>query len=326
MSRWRRRARRLLRRALPPRPGAVILGYHRIAEPTSCPGGDPYRMCVSPAAFRDQMASLRDVGRPVSLEHLVHAAQGGVPVEGMIAVTFDDGYAELLTSALPVLERYEIPATVFFVSGAAGRVFWWDRLTAQLADADPAVPIRVPTGTSEFLWPGVGSFDELRVRLHRVLRTLDDDDRDETLERLAAAWEHETPELPRALSLDEARRLTRSAWIRPGSHSMSHPPLAEVDPQRAETEIGRSRERLEEELECRVQLFSYPHGSRSATTDRLVRAAGYEAACISSQDSVRRDTDPFALPRVWATDRAGRSFRRRIVRYAGTRGAGVAWR
>lgn len=318
MTTWRRRARRLLRRVLPPRTGAVILGYHRIADPETAAGGDLHAMCVSPAAFREQMRMLRELGRPVALSELLRAIEAGRSVRGMIAVTFDDAYRDVLTIALPELEHLQIPATVFFVAGQAGRPFWWDRLSELLAGADTSLPFRIEVGGSQFVWTGVGSFQELRVRLRRALRVLDESERERVLERLVNVWQV-TPaaDLPRPLNGEEARKLLQSGRIEAGAHSVSHPPLAEVPPRRAEQEIVRSREMLREVLGREVDAFSYPHGSRNELTDRLVKQAGFTSACQSSEDSVQPSTDPFGLPRVWVRDHSGRAFRRQVARYVG---------
>lgn len=319
MSRWRRRLRRAVGRLLPPRPGAVILGYHRLADPRAAAGAEPSAMCVSPDCFEAQMRTLRRFGRPVSLRHLGAALAAGVPVRGMIAVTFDDGYEDVLRVALPVLERERIPATVFFVAGNPGQPFWWDRLAALLADADTASPFRVPVGASEFVWPGVGGLEQLRVRLNRALRVLDGEARANVLDRLADVWGARTLEvaLPRALTHAEARRLVGSPWVDAGSHTVSHPPLAEVTPARARDEVVGARDALVNALATDVTVFSYPHGSVDASAIHLVGEAGYELACISAEDSVRRGAERFALPRVWARDEDGRAFARRIRRYVG---------
>lgn len=324
MSRWKRRIRRVIGRLLPPRPGAVILGYHRLADPHTAPGAEPSAMCVSPTCFEAQMRELRRFGRPVSLRHLGAALEAGVPVRGMIAITFDDGYEDVLKVALPVLEREEIPATVFFVAGNTGEPFWWDRLAALLAGADPAAPFRVPLGASEFVWPGVGGIVQLRVRLHRALRVLDADERTSVIERLADVWDASSPAdgtLPRALTPAEAQRLVGSPQVEAGAHSVSHPPLTEVTPRRARDEIFGSRDALRAALGTDVALFSYPHGSVDVRTIDLVREAGYELACMSVSDSVRPGAERLALPRLWARNEEGRAFASRLRRYLGRPGS-----
>lgn len=318
MKSWRHRARRLLRRVLPPRTGAVILGYHRIADPETAVGGDLRAMCVSPAAFREQMRTLREVGHPVALSVLLRALNAGRPVRGMIVVTFDDAYEDVLTIALPELERLQIPATVFFVAGQAARPFWWDRLAPLLAEADTSLPFRIEAGGSQFAWMGVGSFQELWVRLHRVIRVLDDSERERVLERLADVWRvAPSVDLPHPLDDEQARTLLQSGCIEAGAHSVSHPPLAEVPPRRAEEEIVRSREMLRDALGREIDAFSYPHGSGNDLTDRLVKRAGFTSACQSFEDSVQPSSDPFGLPRVWVRDHSGRAFRRQVARYVG---------
>lgn len=311
--------RRAVGRLLPPRPGAVILGYHRLADPRTASGAEPSAMCVSPACFEAQMRTLHRFGRPVSLGHLGAALEAGSPVRGMIAVTFDDGYEDVLKVALPVLEREQIPATVFFIAGNPGEPFWWDRLAALLAGADPGAPFRVPVGASEFVWPGVGGFEQLRVRLNRAIRVLDAEARAIVLDRLADVWGARTPEvaLPRALTSAEARRLVGSPWVDAGAHTISHPPLAEVTPARARHEVIGARSLLEDALATDVSVFSYPHGSVDASAIDLVGEAGYELACMSAADSVRRGGERFALPRVWVRDEDGRAFAGQIRRYVG---------
>jgi len=279
-------------------------------------------MCVSPANFAAQMAALRRIGRPVSLEHLAAALEAGSSVRGMIAVTFDDGYEEVLSVALPVLEREEIPATVFFVAGNQGGAFWWDHLAVLAAGADPGAPFRVSLGGSDFVWPGTGDIEQLRKHLHRAIRVLDEEERCRGLERLAATWSSAPPTsagvvLPRSLTAEEARRLAGSKWIDAGAHTVSHPPLAEIPPRRAREEIESSRAALASGLGREVRTFSYPHGSFRTSTIELVRAAGYELACSSTPDSVRPGVDRFALPRVWVRDRGAAGLARHVRRFVG---------
>jgi peptidoglycan/xylan/chitin deacetylase (PgdA/CDA1 family) len=107
--------------------GALILGYHRVAEARHDPGA----MCVSPRHFAEQLAVVRDCAQPVPLRQLLsYLADGRLPPR-LIAFTFDDGYADNLSHAWPLLERFGVPATLFIATGYAGGAFPWD-------DADEA--------------------------------------------------------------------------------------------------------------------------------------------------------------------------------------------
>src|SRR6476619_1419319 len=103
---------------------ALILLYHRVNQP----GVDPWGLCVSPERFSEQMEIIGKYAYPCSLRQLACAhAESRIP-ENAVAVTFDDGYLDNLTNAKPILEKYDVPATIFVCSGAVDRKeeFWWD--------------------------------------------------------------------------------------------------------------------------------------------------------------------------------------------------------
>ena len=109
---------------------AAILMYHRIGDP----GCDPWGLAVRPERFAEHLNVLRRNARPIGLRRLAKELGEGTLKPGAVAVTFDDGYANNLYEAKPLLERHEVPATVFVTSGMVGREreFWWDELEAIL--------------------------------------------------------------------------------------------------------------------------------------------------------------------------------------------------
>jgi peptidoglycan/xylan/chitin deacetylase (PgdA/CDA1 family) len=99
-----------------PRPGLRVLLYHAVG---SNGWSDKYGMSVAPGAFADQMRRLREESgyALLSLEAGVAALERGTLDGTAVAVTFDDGFVNVLTEAVPVLTRYNIPFTVFVVGG-----------------------------------------------------------------------------------------------------------------------------------------------------------------------------------------------------------------
>jgi peptidoglycan/xylan/chitin deacetylase (PgdA/CDA1 family) len=97
----------------------TILMYHMIAEPGNSAEA---RFCRTPEAFRADMEQIRLSGLQVlPLTTVLEAVAGGVSIpERAVAITFDDGVACAYENALPILQEYGCPATVFVISGLLG--------------------------------------------------------------------------------------------------------------------------------------------------------------------------------------------------------------
>ncbi|MEV6422858.1 polysaccharide deacetylase family protein [Streptomyces sp. NPDC051662] len=96
--------------------------YHSVADPTD----DPYRVTVSPDRLERQLRWLRRRGLTgVSMDRLLRARAGGRGA-GLVGLTFDDGYADFLEQAVPLLRRYAFTATVFVLPGRLGGTNEWD--------------------------------------------------------------------------------------------------------------------------------------------------------------------------------------------------------
>jgi peptidoglycan/xylan/chitin deacetylase (PgdA/CDA1 family) len=99
-----------------------VLMYHSIADTEA----DPLNITVSPATFERQMMWLRRHGlRGTSLSETLDAGGTGAP--GLVGLTFDDGYADFATTAVPILRRYGFTATVYVLAERLGGVNEWDQ-------------------------------------------------------------------------------------------------------------------------------------------------------------------------------------------------------
>jgi peptidoglycan/xylan/chitin deacetylase (PgdA/CDA1 family) len=100
----------------------MILMYHGVAEVTE----DPNKLCVTPRRFAEQMAWLERRGlRGVGVGTLVDAMRAGRH-RGLVGITFDDGYVNVLEAALPELQRHGFGATAYIISGRLGGTNDWD--------------------------------------------------------------------------------------------------------------------------------------------------------------------------------------------------------
>jgi peptidoglycan/xylan/chitin deacetylase (PgdA/CDA1 family) len=100
----------------------MIFMYHGVADVDE----DPNQLCVSPARFAEQMAWLARHGlRGVGIAELVEAMRAGRQ-RGLVGLTFDDGYTNVLETALPVLRQHGFGATAYIISDRLGGTNEWD--------------------------------------------------------------------------------------------------------------------------------------------------------------------------------------------------------
>jgi len=133
----------------------MILMYHGVADVAS----DPYYLCVTPARFAEQMATLQRLGlRGVGISTLVDAMRAGRQ-RGLVGITFDDGYTSVLEAALPELKRHGFTASVYVISGRLGGTNEWDE--------GPAWPLLSASQVGELAAAGmeIGSHSASHVRL-----------------------------------------------------------------------------------------------------------------------------------------------------------------
>ncbi|MDP2817112.1 MAG: polysaccharide deacetylase family protein [Polaromonas sp.] len=110
--------------AKPKRP-IPILVYHQISE--APPKGAPFRsLYVSPQSFARQMALLKLLGyQGLSMAALLPYLRGEKSGK-VVGITFDDGYQNNLSHALPVLVRHGFSSTCYVVSNLLGKTNVWD--------------------------------------------------------------------------------------------------------------------------------------------------------------------------------------------------------
>lgn len=303
--------------------GALILGYHRVSTVEN----DVYQVCVSPENFSGQMQALRAYAYPISLSKLVQSLKQNILAPKSVAVTFDDGYADNLYVAKPILEKFDIPATVFICSGYMGREFWWDELyRIVLSSQADTRALRLPVGRTQFKWdPPRGSSEmdnpevhrQFRDALYHFLLSLDVEDQNHAM-GLIRTWSGvSSPGIPasRAMSEEELLQLVDDGLIELGAHTSHHPMLPQLSFARQKEEIQSSKRDLETLLGKKIAGFSYPNGQVTVAAKPLLREMGFTYACTSLQDVVRPGSDLYELTRFWQQDVDGERFVKGLNRW-----------
>jgi len=316
-------------------PRGIILLYHRVAEGTR----DPQLLCVSPENFAAQMQVLRSAYRPGSLRALSEAGWLNPWPSRTAVVTFDDGYADNLLNAKPILQRYDIPATVFVASGFVGtrQVPYWDEL-AHLLLRSPSLPSRLDLALKggltswdftceppvESSWTVLQGSTLARQNAYMVLcahlRLSPPSEREHLMTELRN-WSGDigTKTAPdRFMTPGELRQLTGDGLIEIGAHTMTHPNLALLPESEQRLEIARGRARLEEMAGRPVRSFAYPYGCRdnyTSSTIGIVKKEGFACACSNFGGAVWFGSDRYQLPRVLVRNWSADEFASKIAGY-----------
>ena len=303
--------------------GALILGYHRI----SAVEDDFYQVCVSPENFARHMEAIREYAHAISLSKLVQSLKQNILPPKSVAVTFDDGYADNLYAAKPILEKYDIPATVFICTGYMGREFWWDELKRLVlsSQADPRT-LHLPADGAQFKWDslqGNSEMDNPEVyrRFHRALYhfllSLDVEDHNHVMGLIRSWSEVPSPAIfsPRAMREEELLQLVDGGLIELGAHTSHHPMLPQLSFERQKEEIQSCKRDLEMLLGKNIAGFSYPNGRATVNAKRLLQELGFTYACTSQQDVVRPGSDLYELTRFWQQDVDGERFVKGLNRW-----------
>ena len=266
---------------------------------------DHFSLCVTPQHFAGQMEILSELTTILSMEMLSERLAARDIPRGSIAISFDDGYADNLHAAQPVLTRLGVPATVFVATSFVGTTFWWDTAANMVESIPDSCQLRLRVGDSCFSWPvapGASSADDSLLKgVYEFLLPLSEAERATCMEQLRGycSGEKQAVNDARALSKRELIDLASDPLVSIGAHSVTHPLLAHLSPKDQHREVLQSKQVLEAMVGQEIAGFSYPNGSKSKDTIRVVRECGFQYACASYSDVVWRGSNPFCLPRLW---------------------------
>ena len=290
-----------------------ILIYHRVREaPDALRTGEldrnAFEWHVGLLARHFNVLPLREACRRLT--------EGTLPSRAA-CITFDDGYADNESIALPILQRYGVTAT-FFVATAfldGGRMWndtvieWARRVEADELDLEDF-------GLGVVRPRDVPSRREIVQGVIRAIKYLEPEAR---AARVASLVERAPVSLPDNLMMSSTQvRQLADAGMEIGGHTHSHPILASLDDAQARREIEIGKSRLEEIIDAPVRLFAYPNGKPGTDYQRrdrdLVESLGFEAAVSTQWGAAIQGSDPFQLPRFTPWHRSAPRFHLALLR------------
>jgi len=296
----------------------AILTYHRVPL-----RHDPLLHAdqIDAACFDAQMAFIAKSFHVLPLDEAVSRLHDRTLPPRAVSITFDDGYDDNHTVALPILQKHGLTATFFICSGYLGSGLMFNDIMTEAVR-------RAESPQADLSWLGLGlrgiesdTRRQLANDLTSQVKYLPADERQEVCLRV---WQSLCPSsaMPRVMMTPEqVLDLARQGMII-GGHTHTHPILKQSSLEEARRDIQLNIESLRSITGATPKLFAYPNGRPdldfTAEHMALVRELGFEAAVSTRWGTASRHADPFALPRLAPWPQSGANLAFQIIRSAFT--------
>jgi peptidoglycan/xylan/chitin deacetylase (PgdA/CDA1 family) len=292
---WRRFNRRRL----------VVLVYHGIAA--SEPDSDtPDWHLVTEDRFRRQLAWLRRHYDIVAVDDALRQLRAGEIRRPTACITFDDGYLNNRTVALPVLAEHGAPATIFLVTGMIGteRRLWTVELeTALRRSTIESIDLR-PIGLGQRTLRNLADRVSAARAIGRALKNRPVEERAAALAAIRGSIDGDSDDTAghfRMMSWADVAEMERTGLITFGAHTVNHEIVSRLNDDDLSSEIGDSYRAVTSSVERPSRAFAYPNGAVGDFDERAprtLRSLGAEWALTTIDGLNDPDTDAFHIRRV----------------------------
>lgn len=302
----------------PGKPGAgrvCVLNYHRILS-----GPDPFLDSEPDAAAFDwQMQVLKQCFNVLPLHQAVEMLGTERMPPRAVAISFDDGYRSIHDLALPILIKYDLPATVFVTTGhMVDDGSMWNDMILEAMRRLPSTPLDLRSlGLEVYPMSTAAQRKHNASLLTERCKYMTPPDRTrftDHLQNLAGTSLRQDL----MLTADMLRTLTRNR-VEIGGHTVNHPILARLEDEVARREIAENKHHLEQLIGQPLRLFAYPNGKRPTDYDQrhvaMVAEAGYAAAFTTIGRAASATHSLFEIPRRRPWDTTPLLFAVRLLRW-----------
>ncbi len=293
----------------------VVLMYHRVLTPEERRSTASHpALVVDRDTFAAHMALLKRRFRVLTVDELAHHLETRTPLpSSSCVITFDDGWKDNFSNALPVLQEHGLPALIFLPVNyvGSGRLFWQEALTHLLLRAiDVSHDSRARYNALKVLLASHGLDGVLNFngpdRRRKVIAIVGQQKKlprkaiEEMVRQLSGALGVAPGRLSAVdgfIDWDQAQYMAQNG-ISFGAHGVEHLLLTQVDRDDARREIRDSKCALERQLGPTTATFSYPNGYLTPEIAHMVAAEGYQLGFITKRGFVSCHDDPFTIRRL----------------------------
>jgi peptidoglycan/xylan/chitin deacetylase (PgdA/CDA1 family) len=244
--------------------GIYVFNYHRIGNKEKTHFDRAIFSCTQ-QAFEQQIIELKKhftIINTVQLAQLIE--QDEITNSRFAVITFDDGYLDNYTQALPVLVKHKVPAVFYLTTKFldTNSITWWDEI-AYLLRKSHGLTYHLPNSIKKYKLDNnnidkiiqqimsdikqaknlsvLTALEDIRIQFPLAKEQLQDDN-----SQLFMGWEHAQALIDQGMEI--------------GSHTLTHPILSQLSDEQHNQEIIESKLVLEERLKCKINSIAYPVG------------------------------------------------------------------
>lgn len=284
--------------------GLVIFLFHGVIESSPYKVRNYTRKHLEKDYFARVMTGLKNCGYPVSMDQVIehHREKKQLPPRAF-AVTFDDGFENVLTVAAPILADLDTPATFYITTDFVDRniMSWTDRIEWAVEQADEHGTVFLPWG-KRALRDKRWFLDDVRSHV-KTNRDWEPNEMASDIQRqlgFLETWSSADP-LDRKLTWLQVKELASNPLFTIGGHSHTHPNLAFPTPKQSAHEIDISVMLLHREIGLSCRHYSYPEGLAHCYSGDVIEHLKQRGVvcCPTAEDGVNtHETDLFRLKRI----------------------------
>ncbi len=268
-------------------------------------------LAISPEALEKWVSFFKQKGFDVVSMDEVYRRVRSKKSKPFVAFTMDDGYKDNLTYGLPILEKLNIPCTIYVANCFPNNqaIYWWYFLEEYINENSKIdlTPLGISYSSHISDENKKSVYDEVRELLRKstyavhkkfALEICGIQDLNALNNRFNLTWE-------------EVQQLSEHSLITIGGHTKSHVSLANQTKESANTEIQLGTEELEKKLSQSIRHFAYPYGSLDDVSNSLfdpLAQSGYQTAVLNHPGSIFYDGSNhlFQIPRMGLSDETSR--------------------
>jgi peptidoglycan/xylan/chitin deacetylase (PgdA/CDA1 family) len=279
---------------------AVVLLLHRVL-----PQRDTMWDPMDPALFEQVLQYVQRRFNTIPLEELLFdkPATGTKP---FAAITFDDGYSDFISHSIPLLKKYNLPASMFVTTECIDKnIPTWTYVLDYLFENTKQLALKDfdATGLPEKFAVAKWQSNKDRIVYGKIikqqLKWVPASVRNKTIDTVITSFDD--VQLPNGMMMTwEDVKQINTAGYTVGSHSVSHPTLATIEnDEELDYELQHAATQLKEKAGISSSVFSYPCGSYDSRVEEHTRKAGYKAGLAVDRQLYQPKQDGiFAVPRI----------------------------